>query len=261
MPTKCTTSAAKVSSPTHRRSSSIGWALSTPIRQYDDDGTQAIFDFFGPVVFRFTLEEAIGRCLVQYDYFVHPVELTASEMDAWLEIAAKIKVNAWRSQGGKPDEYMTKLLRDRRALLENAENKIAALEIALERENLSVLRHTLIYASDKAPEQLEAVNALLKAHGILFHQLTYEETANRPETARIIRSFQDGTLRVLTAKRVLDEGVNIPQIRKPTFWPAQRSSGSGCSAADACCGPARKLERRTARFTTSLRCRQFGKRG
>ena len=135
-------------------------------------------------------------------------------MDAWFEITAKIKVNAWRSQGGKPDEYMTKLLRDRRALLENAENKIAALEIALEREDLSVLRHTLIYASDKAPEQLEAVNALLKAHGILFHQLTYEETANRAETARIIRSFQDGTLRVLTAKRVLDEGVNIPQIEK-----------------------------------------------
>ena len=49
---------------------------------------------------------------------------------------------------------------------------------------------------------------------MLFHQLTYEETANRDETARIIQSFQEGTLRVLTAKRVLDEGVNIPQIKK-----------------------------------------------
>jgi superfamily II DNA or RNA helicase len=76
------------------------------------------------------------------------------------------------------------------------------------------LHHTLIYASDKGPRQLEAVNALLKAHGVLFHQLTYEETADRDETARIIKSFQEGTLRVLTAKRVLDEGVNIPQIEK-----------------------------------------------
>jgi superfamily II DNA or RNA helicase len=81
-------------------------------------------------------------------------------------------------------------------------------------EDLRTLRHTLIYASDKAPEQLDAVNALLKAYGILFHQLTYEETGDRAETARIIRSFQEGTLRVLTAKRVLDEGVNIPQIEK-----------------------------------------------
>ena len=82
------------------------------------------------------------------------------------------------------------------------------------REDLRTLRHTLIYASDKAPEQLEAVNALLNARGVLFHQLTYEETANRNRTAHIIASFQEGTLRVLTAKRVLDEGVNIPQIEK-----------------------------------------------
>lgn len=186
----------------------------TPIRQYDDEGTDALFSFFGPVVFRFTLKEAIGRCLVEYDYYVHPVELTRDEMSEWYDLTAKIRANAWRQKDGKPDEYLTKLFRDRRALLENAENKIAALEAGLGREDLRALRHTLIYASDKAPEQLEAVNALLKAHGVLFHQLTYEETANRDETARIIRSFQEGTLRVLTAKRVLDEGVNIPQIEK-----------------------------------------------
>ncbi|MCB9957178.1 MAG: DEAD/DEAH box helicase family protein [Rhodospirillaceae bacterium] len=186
----------------------------TPIRQYDEEGTDALFAYFGPVAFRFTLREAIGRCLVEYDYFVHPVELTAGEMDEWYDLTAKIKANAWRKEQGKPDEYLTKLYRDRRALLETAENKLAALEAALAREDLRTLRHTLIYASDKAPEQLDAVNALLNRQGILFHQLTFEETGNREETARIIRTFQEGTLRVLTAKRVLDEGVNIPQIEK-----------------------------------------------
>ena len=44
----------------------------TPIRQYDEEGPEALFDFFGPVVFRFTLEEAIGRCLVEYDYYGSP---------------------------------------------------------------------------------------------------------------------------------------------------------------------------------------------
>lgn len=186
----------------------------TPVRQYDEEGTDALFAFFGSVVFRFTLKEAIGRCLVEYDYYVHPVDLTHDEMDEWYDLTAKIKANAWRQEHGKPDEYLTKLFRDRRALLENAENKIAALDAALKREDLRALRHTLIYASDKAPEQLDQVNVLLKAHGVLFHQLTFEETANREETARIIRSFQEGTLRVLTAKRVLDEGVNIPQIER-----------------------------------------------
>lgn len=186
----------------------------TPIRQYDEEGTQAIFSFFGDVVFQFTLEEAIGHCLVEYDYYVHPVELTQDEMDEWHSLTAKIKARAWRQENDEADEYLTKLLRDRRAILENAKNKPAALEAVFMREDLRTLRHTLIYASDKAPEQLEAVNALLNARGILFHPLTYGETANRKKTAHIIRDFQDGTLRVLTAMRVLDEGVNIPQIEK-----------------------------------------------
>ena len=186
----------------------------TPIRQYDEQGTEIIFSFFGPVVFQFTLEEAIGRCLVEYDYYVHPVELTQDEMDKWHELTAKIKANAWRQGNGEPDEYLTNLLRNRRAILETAENKIAALGAVLIRENIRTLQHTLIYASDKAPEQLNAVNALLNTHGVVFHQLTYEETANREKTASIIKNFQEGTLGILTAKRVLDEGVNIPQIEK-----------------------------------------------
>ena len=186
----------------------------TPVRQYDEEGTASLVAFFGPVVFRFTLKEAIGRCLVEYDYYLHPVELTDDEMDEWYELTAKIKANAWRQESDKHDEYLTKLLRDRRALLETARNKVAALKDALNTDNIRKLRHTLIYASDKDPEQLKEVNALLKAQGVLFHQLTYEETANQEETARIIRSFREGTLRILTAKRVLDEGVNIPEIQK-----------------------------------------------
>ena len=188
----------------------------TPIRQYDEEGTEQLLEFFGPIVFQFTLEEAIGRCLVEYEYYVHPVELTEDEMDEWYELTEKIGKNAWRQEDhDADDEYLMKLLRDRRALLENAENKIAVLEDVLtQREDFERLQHTLIYTSDKAPQQLKDVNALLNKHSILFHQLTYEETGDREKTRRIIQSFQQGTLRILTAKRVLDEGVNIPEIER-----------------------------------------------
>ena len=189
----------------------------TPVRQYDQAGTEALFAFFGPVVYEFTLEDAIGTCLVEYEYHVHPVELTPEEMDTWYDLTDRIKRAMWRQEDeDDPDEYLTKLLRDRRAVLETAENKIAALQAALDRAEQATggLYYTLIYTSDKAPEQLRAVNKMLHERGVLFHQLTYEETANRQETERILRGFQEGTLRVLTAKRVLDEGVNIPQVRK-----------------------------------------------
>ena len=186
----------------------------TPIRQYDEEGTEALFEFFGPVAFRFTLEEAIGCCLVEYDYYVHSVPLTKIEMDEWFELTGKIKQNAWRSDAGKPDEYLAKLMRDRRALLETASGKISTLATLLNEEDMSSLRHTLIYTSDKEPEQINDVNQLLRDRSILFHQLTAEETARRAQTKQIIKSFQEGEIQVLTAKRVLDEGVNIPQICK-----------------------------------------------
>ncbi|RKU15342.1 hypothetical protein C6501_06875 [Candidatus Poribacteria bacterium] len=186
----------------------------TPIRQYDKEGTEKIFEFFGNIVFAFTLEEAIGRCLVDYEYYVHPVKLTDEEMEKWYEITEKIRQNSWRQESNKSDEYLNKLLRDRRAILENAENKIAALEKVLMQENLSKLRYTLIYASDKNPQQLENVNALLNKYGMLFRQVTCEETGIPDKTRKIIQDFQEGTIGIITAKRVLDEGVNIPEIEK-----------------------------------------------
>jgi superfamily II DNA or RNA helicase len=184
----------------------------TPVRQYDDAGTKALSAFFGPIVFRFPLEDAIGRCLVEYDYYLHPVRLSQTEMERWSELTEKIRQNAWRLQAGEPDDFLTKLFRDRRELLETASGKIDALRRALGTEDLRRMRHTLIYASDKSPEQLEDVNRLLNESGVLFHQLTAEETGDREKTRRIIHSFRDGEIQVLTAKRVLDEGVNIPEI-------------------------------------------------
>ncbi len=186
----------------------------TPIRQYDEEGTDALFGFFGRVTFRFTLEKAIGHCLVEYDYYIHPVYLTESEMDEWFDLTETIKKNSWRGESGKPDKYLAKLLRARRALLETASGKVTKLMALLDEEDIGSLRHTLVYTSDKGPDQIDDVNRLLRDKNILFHQLTAEETADREETKRIIRSFQDGEIQILTAKRVLDEGVNIPQICK-----------------------------------------------
>ena len=184
----------------------------TPIRQYDREGTDALLKFFRTVVFQYTLEAAIGNCLVEYDYYVHPVYLTETEMDEWFELTRKIKLNAWRAEEDEPDDYLLKLFRERRALLETASNKLPTLEALLDKENSTTLQHTLIYTSDKGPAQLEQVNQLLHDRNILFHQLTAEETANRDRTKEIISAFKNGDLQVLTAKRVLDEGVNIPEI-------------------------------------------------
>ena len=185
----------------------------TPVRQYDEGGTGQLFEFFGDICFSFPLEEAIGKCLTEYDYHVHFVELADDEMEEWRDLSEKIANQIWKMRSGQSDSYLDNLLRQRRLILETARGKISILDKLLDDAGTRSLKYTLIYATDKQPEQLNLVNQSLETRGVLFHPLTAEETRNRNLIEKILSSFQRGDLQVLTAKRVLDEGVNIPQIK------------------------------------------------
>lgn len=182
----------------------------TPIRQYDEEGTEKIRQYFGDTVFEYPLDQAIGVCLVPYDYYVHPVELSSDEMDDWTAITEQLKKEAWKED----EERLQQLLQKRRRILDSARSKLHLLDALLTPAVSAALKHTLIYTSDKHPAQLDDVNAMLRSKGVRFHELTATETRDGELTARLIKEFQEGALQVLTAKRVLDEGVNIPQISR-----------------------------------------------
>ena len=186
----------------------------TPVRQYDEEGTAALFEFFGEPCFSFLLEQAIGRCLTPYDYHVHFVPLARDEMAEWRDLCEQIAKLSWKFEAGIKDDRLNSLLLKRRRVLETARSKLDKLGELLDQENARALRYTLIYATDKDPTQLEQVNAALNERRILFHQLTAEESGDKARTQRILSRFQSGDLQVLTAKRVLDEGVNVPQIER-----------------------------------------------
>ncbi len=186
----------------------------TPIRQYDPEGTDRLFGFFGEPCFEFSLEEAIGVCLVPYDYHVHPVELDDEEMEDFRDLTEKIRKLGWKIEAKVADAQLDDLLRRRRLIVERASGKMRALAALIDAVPREEIRYDLIYATDKAPSQLEEVNDLLRERGLLFHQLTAEETRDRTGVARILDSFQRGEIQVLTAKRVLDEGVNVPEIKR-----------------------------------------------
>ena len=186
----------------------------TPIRQYDPDGSAQLLDYFGQVCFEFSLEQAIGLCLVPYDYYIHAVSLTVEEMQTFSELSDQIRRLMWKVELGESDAQLDSLLRKRRIVVECAEGKLQELERILDQIGPQQLRYELIYATDKQRAQLLRVNALLHSRGVLYHQLTCEETVDRRQTAKILADFQAGELQVLTAKRVLDEGVNVPQIKR-----------------------------------------------
>lgn len=191
----------------------------TPIRQYDEIGTDKILNFFGDIVYQFTLQDAIGKCLVPYNYHVHVVLLTETEADKWMEITSELKKLGWTDKNNdfesKIDNYINKLLRDRRLIIEQSERKIAVLKDLLIKNNPKTIKHTLIYTSDKYHKQLELVNKLLKDDlKIKFHQITSHESGMKGLTTKILEDFSHGEkIQIITAMRVLDEGVDIPAIK------------------------------------------------
>ena len=193
----------------------------TPIRQFDPDGTDRLFEFFGGApVFEFTLRDAIhAGCLVPYRYYLHSVEFETEEMEHFDDLTHQLAQAGFRvTDDGRTvglSRRVERLLRERRALVEQANSKLDALKQALCRMNPSSVKRTLIYTSAKPrvldkPRQITAVNRLLQDLHIESHQFTGEETSTS-KARSYLRKFGSGDYKVLTSMKVLDEGIDIPQ--------------------------------------------------
>jgi len=190
----------------------------TPVRQYDEIGTEGLAKYFGDVVFRFPLEEAIGKCLVPYEYHVHPVTLGSEEIEEWLELTSRLQSVGWKSDGksldGELPPEVLRLLTRRHKILEQANGKLSVLRGLFARSKANDVRHALVYTSDKGREQLDQVNRMLMDDlRLRVHQITQDETGNSDLTQDLIDGFARGdSIQVLTAMRVLDEGIDIPEV-------------------------------------------------
>ena len=185
----------------------------TPERQYDPDGTEEIFDFFGPTVYEFGLDRAIGFCLVPYRYYIHACTLSGNELEKFERLSQRIgaAMGSWASE---EDTGLQGLLIARRRIIETADSKIDLLREVLFRRGPRHLEHALIYASAKNPRQFDQIGALLTELKVKWAPVTQETTRNPMLLARILDSFASGANQVLLAKKVLDEGVDIPSIRE-----------------------------------------------
>lgn len=207
-----------ISSPLTRFDYRLGLSA-TPERQYDPEGTRALFDFFGEKVFEFSLSEAIGVCLVPYNYYLHRVALTEEEFEEWQRITSKLVRIGFGGEDQEPQESgklspeVQALLNKRRRVIEAAENKCLVLKNLLNKKAREEIRHTLIYATDKGRDQLRSINNMLQNDlNLTIHQLTAEETQSKRRASDLLEHFADGKYHAITCMRVLDEGVDIPQV-------------------------------------------------
>lgn len=184
----------------------------TPVRYGDPDGTGKIFDYFGGIVPPpITLTDAIkARRLVSYEYFPHPVNLTAEEADKWRSYTKKIiREIAWN----KADDANTHPLSDKVKMLLIQRSRIAKKAAVKSRLACTVLKEHfergqswLVYCEDS--DQLEQVIASLRHESMDPIEYHSSMKGDSEATMSWFRSFGG----ILVSIRCLDEGVDIPDV-------------------------------------------------
>ncbi|HAT15808.1 MAG TPA: DNA phosphorothioation system restriction enzyme [Microcoleaceae bacterium UBA11344] len=193
----------------------------TPERYFDEQGTEAILDYFGPVLQpELTLADAIRqKALVHYLYYPILVELTEAETRKYSYLTKKIGWALWGDEKVEYNDALTPLLMQRARLIGAAANKLTALrELMINRLDTA---HTLFYCGDGSIEgatrkknnrQLTETTKLLGSE-LGYRVNTYTAATPLAERERLRQQFESGELQGLVAIRCLDEGVDIPAIR------------------------------------------------
>ena len=205
-------------------------ALSATIdRHNDEEGTAALFRFFGEKCIEYTLDRAIeeGK-LTRYKYFPIITTLNDDELQRYSELTFEIGKCILKGKNGK-----TKLSERGKILAMARARLVAGATDKLEKLREHILpyvedKHVLVYCgatnilregqdysdfNDLDLRQIDAVTDLLGNQlEMKVSQFTSREDVE--ERAILKREFAAGeTLQALIAIKCLDEGVNIPKIK------------------------------------------------
>jgi len=193
----------------------------TPERWFDERGTEALVEYFGPTLVHYTLEDALADgVLCPYHYVPHLVELTDSEIAEYTSLTKQI-AKAFHSERGKitkePSGKLKHLLIRRARLTATARNKLKVLQREMKQRRDT--KHTLVYCGDgrveedgseKEMRQIRAATRMLGKE-LEMRVATYTAETSTQRRKELRKQFADGQVQCLVAIRCLDEGVDIPE--------------------------------------------------
>lgn len=196
----------------------------TPKRHFDEEGTSFLLEYFGGIVFEFSLKDAIfkEKCLSRYRYYPVLVNLTDDEIDRYKEITKKISriIQSKNTKQVDQQRHLKMLLMQRSKIISDASNKIQTLESLLKSNNVGDIKKAIFFCGD-SNLQIEDTNVryidalyevLTKKCNLRIKKFTYEE--NPIEREEILRQINSEEIDGCLAIRCLDEGIDLPSISK-----------------------------------------------
>lgn len=175
-------------------------------RQFDEDGTNRLVDFFGPVLMPVIgLAEALMlNMLVPYDYRLHELRLEDDEMQQYVHLTKRIGLMV--RQGASPNDAnspLQMLLIRRARILKQARSKVPMAAQIL-REEYKAGDRWLVYCDDVS--QLKALTTECLDAGLPALEFYADMNSDRDAVIRSL-SHHGG---IVIAIRCLDEGIDIP---------------------------------------------------
>lgn len=183
----------------------------TPVREYDEFGTDILNNFFGGVVYKFDLKRAIEEgFLTRYYYHPLPVNLTEEEFDEYIVLSERL--SRIHPDPKEPiSEAALKIAIKRTRVLNNSVSKIDWIRENI--NNCDKITYTLFYSGDKIFHDILRVLGYEKQ--MIVHEFTHEQTMK--ERSRLLALFTEEKIQSLVAMKCLDEGVDVPPTRTAYF--------------------------------------------
>lgn len=207
----------------------------TPSRQWDEEGTQSINEYFGGKIFEYRLQDALkDEWLCPYTYHINVVGMTTDERAEYLDFSDKIRMTLislakkyglltidlqeiLRLQRREGDNQLELLLFERANIVKGAEGKFTILnKLAKDRS----INSCMIYCNDE--NQVSESLKILASEGRKSIGFTSARLANT-DREKILQDFATGVYDFIVAIKCLDEGIDIPDTRNALIMASSKT--------------------------------------
>lgn len=213
----------------------------TPEREWDEEGNQAIFDYFGHVVYEYDISDAIrDGYLSKYYYHPHIVSLSYEERNAFNEVSGNIATMMSKIHSEYPitrEMAIPRMLQHLENIDPELSSKLRALflrrvEIVKKAQNKSIalrqiiknykLKRCLVYCNDL--DHLKENIRIIYEEGL--EPIEFSSRIKPDARKTILQSFENSAEKntLLVAVKCLDEGVDIPACDSAILISCSRST-------------------------------------
>jgi superfamily II DNA or RNA helicase len=200
------------------RMSAAPWRLGLTATLERADGKHTdLDDLIGPPVYNLPLASVRGSMLADYDVVRIPVHLSEEEQALYDRLSRQVRRYLWKRRQADPayswETWRVDACRDaeaHRAL--RAFSKKRAIEDRAA-EKLRVLEDLFKLHAGSACLVFTGSNAMARDVSRRFLIPCLLSHCKKKERLEVLRGFGDGTYPALVANRVLDEGVDLPEVK------------------------------------------------